>query len=180
MYYHLPCISCLNTSSFTQCSPLDFCVLLHHLTDICSRVESFTDVALTDLHSELLHCIIKEVGEYSIAGIFHGGKFCKSMCYRTYSRNKSACLHRPHAYTYVANFGSRILSIAKNTKISPPAKNTRYTVCTVTCACICMFDVLHNVFQIPTHLRGCKKFLAALNEPAARFYHTCCILKMFP
>jgi DNA mismatch repair protein MSH3 len=44
-----------------KCSPLDFCDLMHHLTDISSQVEAVSETALADLQSELLHSIIKEV-----------------------------------------------------------------------------------------------------------------------
>jgi DNA mismatch repair protein MSH3 len=44
-----------------KCSPLDFCDLMHHLTDISSQVEAVSETALADLQSELLHSIIKEI-----------------------------------------------------------------------------------------------------------------------
>lgn len=50
----------INVLSF-QCSPLDFCILMHHLTDISRQVEALSETALTDLKSELLHSVIKEV-----------------------------------------------------------------------------------------------------------------------
>ena len=49
-----------------QCSPLDFCVLMHHLTDISRQVEAVSETALTDLKSELLHSVIKEVDTYRL------------------------------------------------------------------------------------------------------------------
>ena len=50
-----------DTVFFLQCSPADFCVLMHQLNDICSKVESCSEMVLTHLHSEVLHCIAKQV-----------------------------------------------------------------------------------------------------------------------
>ena len=44
-----------------QCSPLEFCVLMSHLSDVSSQLVATSEMAFKDLHSDLLKQIIKEV-----------------------------------------------------------------------------------------------------------------------
>ena len=44
-----------------QCSPLDFCVLMHHLMSVRKQTETTSDMVLSDFNSQLMHSICKEV-----------------------------------------------------------------------------------------------------------------------
>lgn len=63
----LPSIRYTASSLSMQCSPSEFCSLVRALVRVQREFQSFSEMALSDLHSELVQQAVKEVHDCTLS-----------------------------------------------------------------------------------------------------------------